>query len=556
MDSRQAAIDAAREASLRSDWPAVRAALKDLPERDSLAAEDLEALVAALWWLGDVPASMAVGEQAFRRLDEQGKPREAGMTALRLSLQWGLRADIALHGAWLARAGRLLAPLPEGPEHGYLAYLRSSFELDGSADPARAESAAAQVRSLARRHRVEALDAFALVLEGSARVIRGHVDEGFSLLDESLLPVVAGAVDPVWGGDIYCSVIHLSHEIGDYARMRAWTDALGAWCAPLSESFMYNSITQLHGLQLLVAEGAWDQALARLEETSTTLLGAQSWTAAEGFAALGDVLRLRGRGTEAASAYARASAAGTEPQPGLAYLAADAGRLAEGLDSLRAELAAAPPVRRPQLLLAAVELGLAAGEREAAENWAGELDAAAHFYGTAGLLASAAHAAALVALGAARIPDAAAAARRAAGLYRSQGIRHGLARAHEILAAALEARGDGSTATRTEAEAERATAAAIYRRLGAEPDVRRLDRPRRHIAVGPLTQRETEVLRYLMGGAGNRDIASALVLSDRTVARHLANIYTKLGVASRTAASAWAHDAGLQPPAQNGPQRH
>lgn len=553
MDGPQDAIETARQALLRSDWATVRAALAGIEDRSLLGAEDLEALASSQWWLGDIAGSMAVGEQAFRRLEAGARPREAAMTALRLALQWGLRAQTALSSAWLARARRLLATVPDGPEHGYLAYVGAAFEADSAGSPEAAEAAAPVVRSLARQHGIEALDCFALVLEGSSRVLRGQVDAGFALLDEALLPVVAGTVDPVWGGDIYCSVIHLSHALGDFGRMRAWTDALAAWCAPLSRSFMYSTITRLHGLQLLVAEGSWDQALAALGPTSSELIGVQSWTAAAGFAELGDVLRLRGRTEEARAAYAMAAEAGVEAQPGLAYLAADAGRPAEGLGALRAELAEGSAVRRPRLLLASVELGLAAGERAAAEGWGAELAAAARLYGTGGMQAWASHAEGLLALDAGRPEQAVAAARRAAALYRGQRLRYGLAQAHELLAAALDAGGDSSSAGRAEAAAERATASAIYRRLGADPDARRLERPSRPTGVGPLTQRETEVLRHLMGGAGNREIAAALVLSDRTVGRHLANIYAKIGVATRTAAAAWARQEGLQPAAPNDP---
>ena len=62
-----------------------------------------------------------------------------------------------------------------------------------------------------------------------------------------------------------------------------------------------------------------------------------------------------------------------------------------------------------------------------------------------------------------------------------------------------------------------------------------------------LTPRETEVLAQVALGAGNREVAEALSISEATVRRHLANIYLKLGVTTRTAAAAWAHRHGLVP---------
>ena len=80
--------------------------------------------------------------------------------------------------------------------------------------------------------------------------------------------------------------------------------------------------------------------------------------------------------------------------------------------------------------------------------------------------------------------------------------------------------------------------------LGALPDVRRLDGGR---LPGGLTEREADVLAFTAAGASNKQTAEALFISQKTVGRHLANIYAKIGVSSRTAAAAWAHEHGLQP---------
>ena len=60
-----------------------------------------------------------------------------------------------------------------------------------------------------------------------------------------------------------------------------------------------------------------------------------------------------------------------------------------------------------------------------------------------------------------------------------------------------------------------------------------------------MTDREVEVLRLVAKGCTNRDVASMLFISERTVHRHLSNIFTKLGVSSRTAATAYAFEHGL-----------
>ena len=92
-----------------------------------------------------------------------------------------------------------------------------------------------------------------------------------------------------------------------------------------------------------------------------------------------------------------------------------------------------------------------------------------------------------------------------------------------------------------------ATALAIFRRLGATSDVARLEAATGARGVGPLTPREAQVVALVLGGASNRAIAGALFLSEATVRRHLANIFTKVGVSSRTAAAAWARGQGIDP---------
>jgi len=100
---------------------------------------------------------------------------------------------------------------------------------------------------------------------------------------------------------------------------------------------------------------------------------------------------------------------------------------------------------------------------------------------------------------------------------------------------------------RQDAAADVAIALAIFRRLGATSDVARLQAAAGARGVGPLTPREAQVLALVLGGASNRATADALFLSEATVRRHLANIFTKVGVSSRTAAAAWAREQGIEP---------
>ena len=308
-------------------------------DRTAIAAEDVDRESRCAWWLGDTPASIATGEELVHRLEDAGRTREAAMAALRLGLQWALRGDEAIFAGWFAKARRLLAALPVGPEHGYLRYVTAMLATDTTGMPDDAEAAASELRGMERTYGSRALGAFALVLAAHAKILRGDADAGFDLLDEAMLPVMAGEVDPFWGGDIYCTVIHLTGLIGDFGRMRAWTDALDTWSAELSQTFSYAGIVRVHQLELLVAEGRWDEAAAELGPASSSIADTDTWVSGHGFAELGHVLRLRGRRGEAAEAYARALRAGVDPEPGPALLAAAEGRRSEGVDALRAAMA-------------------------------------------------------------------------------------------------------------------------------------------------------------------------------------------------------------------------
>ncbi|MGW9415257.1 LuxR C-terminal-related transcriptional regulator [Arthrobacter cupressi] len=493
---------------------------------------ELAELARSQWWLGDLQQSMNLSEQLFTRLEGEGNLREAARTALALAVQWGLRGDIAVSSAWKGRARRLLDTLPESVEHGYLLYVEANDTMNIDGDPGPALAASVQLRRLAERLAAHDLASFASVLSGLGSIRTGDAAKGFRDLDEAMLPVMAGQVPVEWGGDIYCSVIHLCHETADFARMRAWTDALARWCAELSQTFMFSAIVRVHQLQLLSAEGVWDAVEQEMAAAGERLRHAHAWIAGDAYYELGEVRRRQGDREGAALAFGLARALGSDAEPGSALLLADSGRTEEAVAALRTALAERGPVGRTRLLLAAVEL-LASRSPDAAAAYCEELEAAAAFYGTAGFRAWASHARGIVLAAQGHPGLAAEEFEDAAGLYRAQRLRFELAVVHERLAMVRAALGDVQTA-----EAERATAAAIRSRLG----VGSTSEGAAPKAPGPggLTPRELEVLGCVLAGAGNRQIASTLSISEKTVGRHLANIFTKIDVESRTAAAAWA----------------
>ncbi|YCH09517.1 helix-turn-helix transcriptional regulator [Arthrobacter sp. alpha11c] len=371
-------LSEAREAFARGEWDVARRNLERAAEDAPLSSPDLEILSRSAWWVGDVQRSMSLSEEIFHRLDDDHQTQAAARTALTLSMQWGIRGNLAVSSAWLNRARRLLENMPEVPEHGYLLYLEANDAMNLEGDPVPALAASVSLKEMTLRHDSPELASFGYMLSGLAAVRTGQSARGFQDLDEAMLPVMAGQVPAEWGGDIYCSIIHLCYEMADFARMRAWTDALATWCAGLSQSFMYSGISRVHELQLLGTEGNWGQVEAEMPHEAERLRNAHGWIAADGYCELGEIRRRRGDVVGAESAFALACGLGLDAQPGRALLLADAGKTDAAIEALRAALADRGTLGRASLLLPLVEL-LAPRDPGAAATHCLELEQTAAF---------------------------------------------------------------------------------------------------------------------------------------------------------------------------------
>jgi ATP/maltotriose-dependent transcriptional regulator MalT len=194
---------------------------------------------------------------------------------------------------------------------------------------------------------------------------------------------------------------------------------------------------------------------------------------------------------------------------------------------------------RASVLPAFVEIMIAAGDVEAAEAGAGELEELASALGAPLLEGTGARARGEVMLARGDPGGALRPLRRSQALWSELDAPYEGARVRVLIAQACRALGDADTAA-LELDAARQ----VFRRLGAQPHLKRLEgRPDR---PSGLSAREVEVLRLVAAGRSNRSIASELVISEKTVARHLSNIFMKLSVSSRAAATAYAYEHDLK----------
>lgn len=457
-----------------------------------------------------------------------------------------LTGEFAQAGGWITRAGRLAGDRGACGEQGYLLIPEAERQFGGG-DPGAAFATAARAAALGNRCRDPDLVTLAAHVQGRARIKQGRPAEGLALLDEAMVGVAAHETSVRVTGWVYCSTIVACHELHELRRAREWIRALNAWCdAQPQFTGAYSGICRVHRAELLQLGGAWQDAVREARIACEQLTrGAGEMLAGAAFYQLGEVHRLRGETVDAEAAYRRVSRYGWETQPGLALL-----RLVQG----RADLAAAAvrrslgertdPLERSHLLPAYVEIMLATGDVGSAADGATELAAVAEAHDPPALRARSAHARGAVDLAAGR-PDAALPAlRHAWRLWRDLDVPYEAARVRVLLGRACRALRDEDTAA-MELDAARHA----FRRLGAAPDLAVVEALLRTPVPGEesgLSPREIEVLRLVAAGRTNHAIAAELVLSEKTVARHLSNIFTKLGVGSRTAAARYAFERGIR----------
>jgi ATP/maltotriose-dependent transcriptional regulator MalT len=429
-------------------------------------------------------------------------------------------------------------------EHGYLAFAHAELALWGG----RIDDALASAeRVYAIGESVGSPDLLALGLEcrGRARIAEGRAAEGLADLDEAMCSVVGEELSPLFTGWIYCHVLVACWELADLRRATEWTDAALRWCDDLpSSDAPFRGLCRIHRVEIATLHGDLAEADAEARRTCEELVSYEPHTAGMAFDALGEIRRRLGDLDGAAVAFARAHELGHEPQPGLALLQLARGRTESAAAALRLALASTPRtgLSRARLLAAQVDVALAESDLETAAAAVEELESLAER-----MDAAAVHATAAVAGGALRLAqeDTASAAsrlRQAASGWQRLGAPYEAARSRELLAAAVRRAGDAEGA-RLELE----VAHAVFQRLGAGVDARRTARllDATVAAPGGLTTREIEVLQLVARGKTNKEIAAELVISDHTVARHLNNIFAKLDVSTRAAATAYAFTHGL-----------
>jgi DNA-binding CsgD family transcriptional regulator len=538
---RIADLDRARDALGRESWAEAYGELRAL-DPAGLAPRDLEGLAEAAWWLSRSEESLAARQQAYAGYVAAAEEPRAAQCAARLCVEHFLRGQPAAAAGWLMRAQRHLREQPECVQHGFLAMYEAAVALfRGQADQALA--LAERATELGQRFGDRDLVAMGIHQQGLARIAAGRVAEGMALLDEAMTAVVARELGSFYTGVIYCNVLAACLELNDLERAGEWNEAARAWCESLPPEAPYPGLCRVNRAEAASLRGAWPEAEAEARRAAEELTF-NPMAAGRAFYQTGEIRRRIGNLAGAEEAYGKARELGYEPQPGLALLQLAQGRVEAAAGALRLALTggAGSRLQRARLLAAQVEVALAAGDLDAAGAAGDELATIAADLGTPALDAAAATARGALRLAEDDPPGAIEALRRACELWRELRLPYEAAQARMAYGVAARRAGHEEAAG-----LELRAALAGFERLGAGADAGRAAAllAERAALPGGLSAREAEVLRLVAAGRTNREIAAALVVSEHTVARHLQNIFAKLDVPSRAAATAFAVERGL-----------
>jgi DNA-binding CsgD family transcriptional regulator len=534
-------LEQGREAFARRAWRDAYESLSRADAKSPLGAEDLELLATSTWMVGRMDEYVALLERLHHQYLEAGESLRAAWYAGWLGMNLALGGEIGPAGGWFGRAQRLVEREGrECVEQGWL-LIPALFQSMVTGDYDAAYDAATGGAEIGERFGDADLFAAATHFRGLIRVKQGRVEEGLGHLDEAMVGVIAGELSPVMTGIVYCGVIASCEEAFEARRAHEWTSALTRWCEQQPQMVAFTGRCLAHRAGIKLLHGAWEEALEEALVARERCEQAMNWAATgQALYQQGEILRLQGRFEEAEQAYADANRYGREPQPGLALLRLGQGNAQAAAAAIRRVLGeTTDPLPRAGLLPAYAEIMLAAGQNEEARAACFELEEIAAASNRALLTAVAAYVRGAVELAEGDAQAALISLRRSLQEWQSLEAPYEAARVRALIGQACRALDDDDTA-----ELELDAARSVFDQLGAASDLAGLDVTPAGATHG-LTARELEVLRLVAAGKTNREIASILVVSEHTVARHIQNIFGKLRVSSRTAAAAFAYERDL-----------
>lgn len=539
------ALEQGRNAYARRAWGDAYESLSVADAAAPLGMADLELLASAAALTGRDTEFLETLERLYNAQVEAGRCEDAARSAFWLGFRLFGIGETGRAGGWLARAQRLVEREDrECVVRGYL-LLPVVFQQLAAGDLEAAAGAAARAAEIGERFGDRDLMGLGGNLQGTVLLRQERIEAGLALLDEAMIAATSGELSPIVTGIVYCNLISACQKVYAFDRAREWTSALTKWCEAQPQLLTFTGSCLVHRSEILQLGGEWSEAIDEARNVCARLSQSEDrGVLAAAFYQQGEVHRLRGEVDAAEDAYRSASQLGRDPQPGLALLRLAQGRHEAAASALRRVLGATTDrLKRTTLLPAHIEVTLAAQDLEAARSSCLELEQIAATVDIDVVGAMAAHARGAILLTEGDAQAAVEPLRRAFFVWQKLGAPYLAARLRVLIARACHALGD-EDGRALELDAART----VFEQLGAAPDLTQIDTPKTGRAPRNrhgLTARELEVLRLVAAGKTNKAIAKELYLSEKTIDRHLSNIFTKTGVTSRAAATAYAYQHQL-----------
>ncbi|HEX9230811.1 MAG TPA: LuxR C-terminal-related transcriptional regulator [Jatrophihabitantaceae bacterium] len=512
-----------------------------------LDPEDIERLATVAFLVGKEAESSDLWARAHQRYLRLGDIERAAGCITWLAFGLLNRGELAQAGGWLARAATLLddAGLDCVPR-GHLLMLTGMQSLfQGDVDAALANIL--QAADVAARFGDADLSTLSKLAQGQILLMQDKPAQSVAMFDQVMVAVTAGEVSPTVAGLAYCGTISACQAMFDVRRAREWSAALSRWCDEQPDLVPYSGWCLVHRGEIMQLHGSWaDAADAAQRAYQRSLLSTDQAAGGGAHYVLGEVHRLRGDFVLAEQAYREASRLGREPQPGLALLRLAQGQVDAAASTIRrvVDEAATDGAAKVRVLAAHAEIMIAAGDIPGARASVEGLAELAELFGAPVLQATAAQCSGALLLSAGDARAALAQLRRAWTGWQQVEVPYEAARTRALIGQACRALGDEDAA-----QMEFDAARWAFMQLGATPDLVRVETLVRPARVVPdncgLTAREIEVLRLVASGKTNAAVAADLFLSEKTVARHMSNIFAKLDISSRAAATAFAYEHDL-----------